>query len=280
MRKWMRWGLFTALLWVSAIANASKGPEVEASLLVRGTLEIEPDGSVSGYAIQEEDELAPGVAELLADIVPSWRFEPVVENGRPVPVRTQAHIGLRATRNEDGGLAIHLEGVGFPSPEPATPGWERKLSPPYPEELLRNYVQGTVYLLLKVGRDGIPQEVAVERVDLLTGDSSEAIMTRHRKRFAARARDTAMHWRFSPLSSGAEADSDFWLARIPVEFSIPGTRAAVHVYGQWRPYVPGPALPLPDWARPDATPPEALIAGAIHQVEREPRLRMAPVGEG
>ena len=278
--KWISWGLFAVLLWGSAVANVSRGTEVEASLLVRGTIEIEPDGSVSGYSLDEEGKLPPGVAELLAGLVPTWRFDPVLEDGRAVPVSTRIHIGLRASRNENGDLGIHLQGVGFLIPDEESLSWRRRLAPVYPPDLWQANAQGVVYLLLKIGRDGIPQEIAVERVDLLARASKDSLMARFRKALADTSRRTAARWRFSPPTAGSEVDADFWLVRIPIEFLIPGTPVAEFAYGAWRPYVPGPTQPLPAWARSDGAPPEALVAGLVHQVKREPRLRPASADEG
>src|SRR6185437_14739483 len=48
---------------------------VQASMLVTGTIEVAPDGSVAQYALDHPDELPPAVKGLLAKAIPSWKFE-------------------------------------------------------------------------------------------------------------------------------------------------------------------------------------------------------------
>ncbi|UNK42815.1 hypothetical protein MNO14_01530 [Luteimonas sp. S4-F44] len=59
--------------------------DVEASMLVTGTVDIERDGAVSGYALDQKDKLPSQVTSLVHGFVPQMRFEPVLNEQLPGP---------------------------------------------------------------------------------------------------------------------------------------------------------------------------------------------------
>ena len=62
-RNFLRWGLALVVLLAagSVLATGPRGVRetAEASMLVTGTVDIEPDGRVSGYRLDRVDELPP-----------------------------------------------------------------------------------------------------------------------------------------------------------------------------------------------------------------------------
>lgn len=72
--------------------------QVEMSMLLSGTIDVKPDGSVAGYRIDQADSLPEGVTRLLGNNIPQWTFEPVVAGGG----RWQAGAGPRAHGLESG----------------------------------------------------------------------------------------------------------------------------------------------------------------------------------
>ena len=81
-RNFLRWGLALVVLLAagSVLATGPRGVRetAEASMLVTGTVDIEPDGRVSGYRLDRVDELPPAVVDLVTKAAGAWRFEPVL----------------------------------------------------------------------------------------------------------------------------------------------------------------------------------------------------------
>lgn len=269
-------------LVLAAPAGARKpGPEllaqVEASMVVTGTIDIEPDGTVSGYALDEPDRIPDYVAGLIGDTVPGWRFEPVQDDGRPVRARGPMSLRLLGTPLGDGGLTVSINGANFgDGGDAAAPRSERMRPPVYPSGAIRANVQGDVYLLLKVGLDGAVQDVSVEQVNLRTvveGRRAE----HYRKQLADAATRASKRWRFAETAAEDAPRAGYWTFRLPVNYSIGGVYEPR--YGQWQPYFPGERHPRPEWVgRDDGSAPDALLAGKPHALGTGPRL-LTPLSE-
>lgn len=52
-------------------------------------------------------------------------------------------------------------------------------------------------------------------------------------------------WRFKVPTVGEDADQDYWLATVPIDYYISGRGRSPAKYGEWDSYVPGPVQPLP-----------------------------------
>src|SRR5690606_19342409 len=91
MRTWISKALgATLLLVVVAVAVAAPKhvrEQTEASMLLTGTIDIAADGSVRGYSIDHEDKVPDYVLANIAGMVPGWRFEPTLVDGKPVAER-------------------------------------------------------------------------------------------------------------------------------------------------------------------------------------------------
>lgn len=276
--------LLACTAWASGPAAVRK--QIEGSMLVTGSILIEKDGSVSGLEVDQRDKLPPAVAKLVEGSGPSWKFEPVLVDG--VARRAKARMSLLAVARklETGDYEIAIRSGHFGeeamSPEERQEGPDSirplKLKPPsYPQAAGEKGVQGTVYLVVKVGRQGTVEEVIAEQVNLRFV-TSEAEMTRMRNVLAKSAITGAMKWTFQPPTTGESATAEFWSVRVPVDYSFRGTRQPK--YGEWQAYIPGPRQSIP-WDKDlgQGESPEAMVAGEVYEVGKGLRL-LTPLQSG
>lgn len=239
--------------------------EVEASMLVTGHVEIDPAGHVVSHTLDQPGKLPPYVVDLIDRAVPSLRFEPILERGVPVAVRSKMGLRLVATPAGDGDMRIRLRSAHFgeTAAESEASGVRAlDMKPPhYPESIARMGGKGIAYLLVKIDRDGRVEDVVAEQVNLTAiGTLSE--MDRIRNALSRNAVVAARRWTFSVPTEGEDADRGYWVIRVPVEYTLHDDRETE--YGAWSAYHPGPRL-QPDWARPvpEGFSPDALTAGAV-----------------
>lgn len=245
--------LLLALL--SPHAEAGKGRRaaidaVEASMLVTGTIEVDEAGRVERFELDERGKLPQPVDQLIASAVPAWRFEPTLLDGRAVAVRTPMRIRVAASKvpGDPDAFQLRVAGASFGDAGGGVrPG--KNAPPAYPKDVLYGGGQGTVYLLIKVARDGTAEEVAVEQVNLRV-IAGERHLRHMRTAFARAATAAARGWTFIPPTEGEEADDESWVVRVPVDFRFNDTPEPG--YGEWSAYVPGPRT-MPEWALDDTT---------------------------
>ena len=242
--------------------------EVEASMLVTGHVDIDRDGRAASHVLDQPDKLPPYVVELIARAVPSLRFEPVLVDGAPVIARAKMSVRLVATPAGDGegNMQLRIASAHFGeeySETDRTSVRQSNLRPPrYPMNIAQIGGKGTVYLLVKVGRDGKAADVVAEQVNL-TALGNARQMEMIRATLSKTAVDNALkHWTFTPPEEGEAVDRDYWVVRVPVDFRLSDDRDTA--YGKWSAYHPGPQQ-RPVWAAP--TPPgfspDTLVAGGM-----------------
>jgi hypothetical protein len=167
----MRMRLFVAVLLLACcgIVAASGNTravrqQVEVSMMLTGTIEVDPAGHVAGHALDHADALPPGVVRLVAQSLPEWRFEPVIVDGQPRAARAPMRLRVVARHMEGDAdrYEISIRSAWFGSdaePDPATQVTKVDMMPPYyPDGARKAGVAGTVYVLLKVGADGKVEE--------------------------------------------------------------------------------------------------------------------------
>ena len=280
-----RWLLALALALFSFAATA-RGPgavrkQVETSMHVAGTIEVSEDGSVRAHSIDKVDQLPAGVVKFVHDNVEHWKFHPVVLDGKAVAIRNRMHLLLVAKKEADDQYTLRLQAASF---DPYEKDAARELAkkrmdpPPFPKIASRTGVNGMVYLVLKIGRDGKVEDAVVEQVNLRVIDS-ENRMERYRAWLADASLKTARNWEFIPPTKGEEADAPFWSARVPIDF-LSFDASDRPKYGQWQAYVPGPRQRYP-WAVGEDVgySPEALAAGSVHMVGGNGLRLLTPLGE-
>lgn len=251
---------------------------IESSMLVSGNVSIETDGSVSALQLDKEEDLPAGVVSLVRGAAMKWRFEPILRDG--VAVRALAPMSLRVVARKlgDGGYEISLRGINFTrvdgEDDPHNIARIEMKPPRYPEQAFRTGVTGTVYLLVKVGRDGKVEDAFAEQVNL-TMLSREREQKWARDLLAQSALAGARKWRFRVPSQGAEAAQPFWNLRVPVSYALDDGANEGQDRGRWVSYVAGPRerAPWRDEAEQVGFSPDAVVDGSINLVDnRGPRL--------
>ena len=274
--------IFLALFSFTA---AAAGPgavrkQIEASMRVGGVIEVDADGRVSKFEIDNVDKLPTGVVEFVHNNVNEWAFAPMLADGKPVAVRNKVSMRVVAKKLEDGQYIIRMQAASF-DPFEMEEGSEvssKSMTPPrYPQNAAKSGVSGTVYLALKIGRDGRVEESIAEQVNL-TFVASENEMAQWRGILSRSAMSAAKDWNFHPPVTGESKDDPYWVVRVPVVYSIEDPRSA---YGKWRAYVPGPRQARP-WATGTEAEvsPEALAEGGVHQLGREGLRLLTPLHSG
>lgn len=271
MNKWM--GTLALAIALAAGANAGAAPagssraevrkQVEATMLVTGTIDIDAQGGVTSYSIKQAASLPKAMLDVVDRRVRQWRFEPVMVDGKPTPARSPMQLRL-VTKQEGENYVLRFSGATFGQVEGEQSLARGKLRPPrYPEVAAYSGVGGTVYLVLRIGRDGAVEDVIAEQVNLrIVGTESE--MTMFREAFASTSIGTARKWKFNFPAQGEDADEPFLSVRIPVDFVAPNARDAKA--GEWQAYVPGPRQPIPwrNWSDAMQSP-DAVASGGVYR---------------
>lgn len=213
-------------------------------MVVTGWIEISPDGSVHGYALDHQDKLPPPVVNVARDTIATWKFRPVLVDGKPVLAKTKMNLRVVGSPLGNGLYKVRVHGETFGDGKSSEWVSYRERKPPgYPVAALKLSVEATVYLALEVGRDGHVQQAIAQQVNL-RDIGTERDMKILRKIFAAVCVETARKWTFEPPTTGPDANGDHWTVRVPVNFTINGIGSG-RGYGEWDAYVPGPITPVP-----------------------------------
>jgi hypothetical protein len=274
-----------------AFASHAAGPgavrkTIESSMLVTGWVSIAADGSTTKLELDEKEKLPDAVVSLIEKGGATWRFEPVLVDG--VARKAKARMGLRivAKKVDADQYQISIRSSYFGA-EAITPEEyvaqsdsikPIAMKPPlYPENAARMGARGTVYVVLKIGREGAVQELFTEQVNLqVIGSDNE--MKQMRGILAKSALNAAKKWTFQLPVTGENAKQDLWVVRVPVDFQFYGYKKPG--YGQWDSYVPGPTLRAPWDTGSDTTQsPDAMIAGALYDARNSLRL-LTPLQPG
>ena len=285
----MRKALLCLSLLLSSCMAQAAGPsdirkQAQASMLVTGQVEVTPEGKIKSYAIDQPDKLPAPVVNLLKKNIPTWEFSPVIVDGAPVEARAKMSLRVVAKPVDDQHASIDIEGARF-GQSGDVPGEtvSKKTSeiPKYPDREVRSRVTGTVYVLLKIGRDGSVVDAATEQVNLGVY-ASERDMNLFRNDLSQATLKALRQWTFNPPSIGKHAVDAYWVARVPVNFnlSVNGAPRPKDTYGKWESYIPGPReiIPWSDKNRLMSASPDASPAGGIYQVDQGLELKTPLAG--
>jgi hypothetical protein len=251
-------GLLCLLLSATALAAGPSevSKRVQASMLLTGKIVVAPDGSVRSYAIDQ----------------PKWKFKPTLLDGKPVAAEAEMSFRVVVKPVGAGNFSISISGAEFGQGKPGESiSYKRRVAPGYPAQAAHERVSGTVYLLVRVGRQGQVVDAVAEQVNM-TVLGSDAELERWRQALAKSALRAAMQWTFNPPTSGKDVDAEYWVARVPCNFRMQADRG--ESYGQWQAYVPGPRQPVPwfDNKQMASTSADALPDGDVQQVDQGLRL--------
>ncbi|HEY9143992.1 MAG TPA: hypothetical protein VIM90_08170 [Arenimonas sp.] len=208
MKLWMA----SLLLALAGITQAADTARFTAT--VDGRLTIGPEGQVVDVKLEDAEWMGEAVMEGYLQKIRSWRFQPVIEDGKAVNASSPMRLYLAALR-DDANKTAHfaIEQVDFLDPKQA-----RRLPsgiksrPYYPEDAVRYGVGAMVLLVARVDEKGVPVDLAVEYLHL-SGQDIGSHAPRIASLFARATQAAARRWRFEGVPTG--------LIRIPVKYTPP-----------------------------------------------------------
>jgi hypothetical protein len=234
---------FCAMLACTVLpaSAANEHPMAEASMLVTGSLEVNPDGTVHGYTVDQPDKLPVPVRAVLQKNVPTWTFR--LDPAPAAMFATKMSLRVVALPTDGKNYSITIGGASFGDNEATRDeyvSYKTRNPPSYPRAAAAAKVSGTVYLLVHVARDGTVQDVIAEQTNL-DQYGSEREMKFYRDALANAALSAAKMWTFNTPTKGKDVDASSWLTRVPVRFDVQqGSPEQLHPYGSWYIYIPGP----------------------------------------
>lgn len=249
----------------AAVEASDLRNQVVGSMRLTGTLAIDADGMVTGYTIDHSEKVPAEVLRLVARYVPRWR---VVDSANG-PGNKRFGVRVMATPRGDDYFALSLVGASIlekrrPEDTITTDGRLRR--PEYPRSLARVGASGTVYVVVKVGRDGEVTDLVIEQVNLnVVGPPAKVVEAQ--ADFAAHTAAAARKWRFRLPKTGPNAGQPYLVVRVPVEYSIMKPLG----YAEWEYYVPGPRRLVP-WMQEDGMALGAGEAGVPQILGTGPRI--------
>jgi hypothetical protein len=280
MRK--AWGgalLGLAMAVASMQAVAIKQAPIEASMQVTGTLSIDAAGAVSGFTLDEREKLPAQVTALLERTLPALRFERTPNGEGSGPVQAKMTLQVLATQADAEHMTISLHHARFVEAEP--PITERisvkhRVPLQYPHRALDIGVTATVYVAVRIDRNGRAIDAQARQVNL-GGSDSEAHMRQWREMFAKPTVEAVRHFTFTVPTTGPNANDADFSGVLSVNYVINGE---VPRYGQWTVYVPGPKAEIAWLDREDAADDsEAVRDGEFAQSGTGLKL-LTPIGGG
>lgn len=255
--------LLGSILFAVAMGGAvfAATPNVEASMVVTGTITVNPDGSVRDYTLYRESDLPPEVLQLVKQSVPHWTFKPVEVDGKAVEAQTGMTLRIKADMTADHSVTLAVSSANFGclgkwagiSDQVCPPGSTVVRSPhnklpSYPIGAMHMGVSGEVYVAVEIGPDGKVVRAAAMRVNMYSFDSDKRGQAANRKMLADAAVDAIKDWKYAIPTTGIEASKNHWVVTQPVNFTLIGDRShSLQTYGKWNSYVPGPEEDVP-WA--------------------------------
>lgn len=254
------------LLGISVVASAAPPPRPWASMLLSGYVDVNPDGGVRSVVMDHPEKIPPVVLGVIGKAAHGWHFKVDVKG----KVIARARMSLRLVARPVGRtqFALEVEGVDFADDAAdagALPYDNSSPKPYYPSEALRLGTAATVYVLVRVGRDGHVLDAGAEQVNF-TMACPTGSRTGMENAFAQASVSAIRKWTFKVPKQGRLADEPYWYARVPVAFTLSTATGPVvsEAYGSWQPYLPGARRSLP-WLGDDkhlfASAPDAIPDG-------------------
>lgn len=272
------WVALAASAWAAAAVHAEDVSKLaEASLLVKGTVQLNADGSVHDYVLDHQEKIPSAALDLIQRNVPSWKFQ---FSATPTSlVKESMSLRIVAKATDEKNMKLSISGVQFDDVNDQRTEYVHsvdRVMPTFPQFSLRDRVSGRVYLLVRVGKDGKVADIAAEQVNLRKY-MPQTNMAPYRDDLAKAAIAAVKKWIFSVPTSGRWAQSPYWYVRVPVNFHIANENLDLNSgddYGSWEVYVPGPRLNIP-WVANKRLLAEAADTtpdGTTHQLGAAPEL--------
>jgi hypothetical protein len=287
-KRWMA-GLLVgcSMAAFAGTAHRTTMKDAEASMLLTGTINVDPGGAVTGFTIDPQDKVPSGVVQLVDSTVPQWRFEPVARDGKAVAATTTMSMLVVASQPDDTHYRISLKGATFGdgsndaahSANDEQSVTAKSMRPPeYPSSPYLSGVAGSVYLAIRIDHLGRVYDASVEQVNLRALGSARD-SDDWRRAFSEASLRAAKRWTFNIPAAATPDEGPFFAVRVPIDYQLQGEAAQ---YGTWSTYIPGPRQTIPwlelrergHWSSPDA-----LVAGGVYQLRKGLHL-LTPPGQG
>jgi|GEM_PF-2842042 len=218
-----------ALLSGLALLALSSGVLAAAEVWVTGTsgtIEVGADGTVESFKLS--GSVGDEIDRVLERRIREWRFEPVVENGQPVPVQARVELTLHAIPAGKGDMAVQIvDAKFFESREGdggrgAPPAPKSHLPPPYyPKKAAAAGVMANASMVVTVDREGRPVSDVVESLDLRTAAFVRANdADKYARQFEAAIRSAMKDWKV--VTDDLAFTDGTARVRIPVNFYLSG----------------------------------------------------------
>lgn len=208
-----------------------------------GVIDIAPDGSVEAFEVKES--LGKNVDAFIERQVEDWKFQPVIENGQPIPVRGKAYLTLHGIGGGGKSMQVSIAEARFyelaAGSHEALESVGNDFPPPgYPPRAFEAGVGANVLAIVRISRDGEVVDVEMERTDLRYRERgrTEKKSDLHATYFEDAIRRVVPSWRVNPRNVNFDASGQARV-RIPVNFDL-GMRWGLLVS------IDGPALDEPD----------------------------------
>lgn len=228
--------------------------QIEASMLLTGTVVVAPDGNVRDYFIDNSDKVPAAVLDIVRKTTAHWLFAPVMVGNSAVAAKAKMSLRVVATPAGGENYSLAVSGANFGDAASGDgyqklPEGSKRQTPAYPRDALEAHVSGTAYLLLRLDGKGHVEDAAAEQVNLDVVGSDQEMQ--HWRGVLARASLVAARRWILPPPPDSPLVEGHWLARVPVVYTLRGWGVPPpRSYGEWQAYVPGPRQ-LPAWALAD-----------------------------
>lgn len=255
----MKHSIVLMLLFALPLPACATNALVEASMLVTGTITVNPQGGVQSYTVQGLNKLPPAVQQIIQTTVSRWQFVPIMAAGKAVTADAGMSLRIVADMTDAQHATIRIAAAAFgcdarpktnlpgECPHGTAVGYVQRKPPSYPVDALKGGVGGEVFLVLQIDRDGHVSQAAVRQVNLYRITDHAA---HYRDVLAEATLRAASKWQFRVPTVGPNAAKDHWVVQVPVNYTmgvprdacgaIPCSRASA-----WSTYIPGPVQDIP-----------------------------------
>lgn len=235
--------LAACIAFASAPVAAAPPKSARYEMVANGDVQIDGDGRVTDYSLSSE--LAPEVAALVDRSVRRWRFQPILQDGRPVNAKTALSIRLLARRSADDSdnYTVSIASVDFGAPRRGSGG-----EPPrYPDLAARAGLNAKVLLLLRIDDTGKVVEALPYQTSLGARTRSERDAESWRRIFERASIRAAKTWKYD-LTELLDGRRIGGYSIAPIEYRMVA-RDRGGDQDQWVGYIPGPVHELPEELR-------------------------------
>ena len=237
-----------AMAFASASAFGADQSAATYEIVANGEVRIAPDGSVSDYRLKSK--LTPAIAELVNRAVRGWRFEPILQDGKPVIAKSALRMRLIAepTAKDPDSFIMRVVDIEFGAPDRTHGG----RPPRYPNAAVSARLNAKVVLALRLDETGKVVEAVPYQTSLGARPRSETDGENWRRLFERASITAAKTWRYD-LTETIDGKRIGTYALAPIVFTIMPPGQVANRQDNWQAYIPGPIHELPwDFGRSDS----------------------------